>query len=277
MNESFDVKRELRFLGGVLDMRQFDKVFICLSGGKDSHAMLFLIKELSDIQGSSDNLLAIYADTGMEWHNTEAHVRALCTKAQVPLEVVRPVRPLMDQMEYRGQRLRELGRKRRDGKENSVLFPSPKCRYCTRNSKMDPMDKAMRQYSGLLLKVTGERREESKARSLYEEYVKVDRLWTEKAIKGGFRHVYGWRPMLSFKTNDIFRMVKDTGVARHMAYDAGCDRLGCAGCIFSSDKELRIEMENNPLIRSRLSELEERSGFTMSMDGATIEERLRRA
>ena len=34
-------RAQLRFINGVLDLRQFDKIFISVSGGKDSHAMLF--------------------------------------------------------------------------------------------------------------------------------------------------------------------------------------------------------------------------------------------
>ena len=76
----FDVRQELRFIDGVLDLRQFDKIFISISGGKDSHAMLFLIKELADKQGCSDKLIAMYADTGMEWHNAEDHVKKIALR-----------------------------------------------------------------------------------------------------------------------------------------------------------------------------------------------------
>lgn len=187
LEPDFDVKQELRFIGGVLDLRQFDKIFISVSGGKDSHAMLFLVKELAEKQGCSDRLIAMYADTGMEWHNAESHVRKICAAAGVPLEVVYPVRPMLDQIQYRGKRLLDLGRKRHDGKQNTgVMFPSPHCRYCTANQKIEPMDKLCRQYSGTLLKVTGERWQESKARSAYSEFVKVDRLDANKVVnKGG--------------------------------------------------------------------------------------------
>lgn len=268
----FDIRSELIFWDGILDLRQFDKIFISISGGKDSHAMTFLVKELAEKQGCVDKLIAMYADTGMEWHNAESHVRKICEKANVPLEVVYPVRPMLEQMKYRGERLVETGKKRNDGKQNTgVLFPSPHCRYCTQNQKIDPMDKLCRKYNGKLLKVTGERWAESKARSTYTEFIKVERLQTKD------RTVYGWRPMLAFSTEDVFAMVKESGVERHIAYDAGCDRLGCAGCIFSSDRELKIEMENNPHILAGLDELERKSGFTMSMDGRTVMERIKKA
>lgn len=276
LEPDFEVKKELRFIGGVLDLRQFDKIFISVSGGKDSHAMLFLVKELAEKQGCTDKLIAMYADTGMEWHNAENHIRKICKAANVPLEVVYPVKPMLEKFAFR------ISQVLKNGKGFvKVAFPSSACRYCTSDQKCSPMDNFMRKHTGKLLKVTGERWAESKARSNYAEFVKVDRISTKKVANMGatykWRQVYGWRPMLGFSTEDVFQMVKDSGVERHMAYDAGCDRLGCAGCIFSSDKELKIEMENNPHILAGLDELERKSGFTMSMDGRTVMERIKKA
>ena len=94
----------------------------------------------------------------------------------------------------------------------------------------------IRQYSGKLLKVTGERWAESKARSTYTEFVSVP---------------------------------------RHICYEMGCGRLGCAGCIFSKDHELRIEMRENPAIFEALDRLEVESGYTMSMSGKRIRDRIK--
>ena len=156
-----------------------------------------------------------------------------------------------------------------DNHGDTVGFPRPRCRYCTWKQKIIPMDGFVRKYSGKLLKVTGERWEESKARATYTEFVKAERLCTPS------RTVYGWRPMLTFSTADIFQMVNDSGVDRHNCYDLGCERLGCAGCIFSSDRELKIEMDNNPLIFEALDKLEIDSGYTMSNTGKRIRDRIK--
>ena len=153
-------RAQLRFVGGVLDLRQFDKILISVSGGKDSHAMLWLVRDLADRQGvPREKLLAMYADTGMEWHNAGAHVQALCKAAGVELATVYPVRPMIKKIAFRIERIMETGRVQ-------AGFPTPACRYCTAEQKVAPMDKEMRKYSGKLLKVTGERRAESKARSM---------------------------------------------------------------------------------------------------------------
>nr|DAL71795.1 MAG TPA: hypothetical protein [Caudoviricetes sp.] len=55
----------------------------------------------------------------------------------------------------------------------------------------------------------------------------------------------------------------------------GCQRLGCAGCIFSTDHELRIEMRENPHIYEALDRLEVESGCTMSMSGKRIRDRIK--
>jgi 3'-phosphoadenosine 5'-phosphosulfate sulfotransferase (PAPS reductase)/FAD synthetase len=89
------------------------------------------------------------------------------------------------------------------------------------------------------------------------------------------RTVYGWRPMLGFKTEDIFKMITETGVPRHCAYDLGCGRLGCAGCIFSNNHELKIEMQNNPGIFESLDRLEVETGKTMSPTLVRIRDRIK--
>lgn len=131
------------------------------------------------------------------------------------------------------------------------------------------MDKLTRRYSGKLLKVTGERWAESKARSELPEFCSMPRLNSRE------RQVFGWRPMLAFKEADIWAMVRDTGVQRHVCYDMGCNRLGCAGCIFSSDRDLRIEMRENPHIFEALDRLEIESGYTMSMTRKRIRDRVK--
>lgn len=263
-------RAQLRFVNGTLDLRQFDKIFISVSGGKDSHAMLFLVRDLADRQGvPREKLLAMYADTGMEWHNAGEHVQALCKAAGVELVTVYPAMTLIERMKWQGQRFIERGIIRRDGKPNRVMFPSPHCRYCTSKQKQEPMDKFTRTFSGKLLKVTGERWAESKARSELPEFCSISRLNSRD------RQVFGWRPMLAFSEADIWSMVRETGVPRHVCYDMGCDRLGCAGCIFSSDRDLRIEMSENPHIFEALDRLEAESGYTMSMTRKRIRDRVK--
>ena len=251
-------RAQLRFINGTLDLRQFDKIFISVSGGKDSHAMLFLVRDLADRQGvPREKLLAMYADTGMEWHNAGEHVQALCKAAGVELVTVYPVRPMLETF------------KKRMKIPQFMIFPTSKCRFCTSYHKADPMDKLVRKFSGKVLKVTGERWAESKARSTYTEFVSVPRLNSRE------RTVYGWRPMLAFSESDIWTMIRDSGVQRHVCYDMGCNRLGCAGCIFSKDRELRIEMRENPDIFEALDRLEAESGYTMSMTGKRIRDRVK--
>lgn len=251
-------RAQLRFINGILDLRQFDKIFISVSGGKDSHAMLFLVRDIADRQGvPREKLLAMYADTGMEWHNAGEHVQALCKAAGVELVTVYPVRPMLETF------------KKRMKIPQFMIFPTTKCRFCTSYHKADPMDKLVRKFSGKVLKVTGERWAESKARSTYTEFVSVPRLNSRE------RTVYGWRPMLAFSESDIWTMIRDSGVQRHVCYDMGCNRLGCAGCIFSKDRELRIEMRENPHIFEALDRLEIESGYTMSMTGKRIRDRVK--
>lgn len=259
-----NVRSELRFVNGILDLRQFEKIFISVSGGKDSHAMLFLICEIAERQGvPRGNLLAVYADTGLEWHNTEEHVRELCSVVNVSLEVARPVRPMIEKIKFRLERIKET-------RGGGNPFPSASCRWCTSEQKIHPIDKVINKFNGKLLKVTGERWEESSARSVLSEFCILSRITCSK------RKVYGWRPMLAFKEADVWAVVRDSGMGRHVCYDMGCPRLGCAGCIFNDDNQVKIEMRENPHIFEAIDRLETETGYTMSMRMIRIRDRVRK-
>lgn len=245
------------------DLTRYDHIVLSVSGGKDSHAMLFYVLQLAEKQHVRDRLKVVYADTGMEWHNAEAHVKRLCEAANVPLSVVYPVRPMLEKFILHFQRIK--------GRIHTAGFPNPQCRYCTSNQKCDPMDKYIRTLSGRILQVTGERRDESRNRAKLPDYGVIDRLCTKN------RTVEGWRPMLEFETADVWAVVKESGIQRHVCYDLGCSRLGCAGCIFSRDWELAIEMRENPAIFEALDRLEVDSGYTMSMSGKRIRDRISHA
>lgn len=237
-----------------IDLRQFDKIILCVSGGKDSHAMLFYVAEMARDQGVSNRLHVLYSDTGMEWDNTENHVKILSKAVDIVPNVVRPKIPLIKKIENRVE-------KRGNG------FPCASCRYCTGESKRDPMSKWIRELGhGFVLQITGERKFESKSRSQLPNFSFLPKRSSK------YRSVFGWRPMLEYTEADIWSMVKKSGVKRHFAYDAGANRLGCACCIFSSHNDLRIEAEFNPAIAEKQIQLETDSGYRIRFGGKTVKE-----
>ena len=70
-------------------------------------------------------------------------------------------------------------------------------------------------------------------------------------------------------------MVRETGIPRHICYDLGSPRLGCAGCIFNSDRQVKIEMRENPHIFEAIDRLETEIGYTMSIRGKRIRDRIK--
>lgn len=102
LEPDFDVKQELRFIGGMPDLHQFDRVFISCSGGKDSHAMAYILAELATIQNySKANMELIYADTGLEWHDTFDQVQRIGNALGIKSVKVLPKYTLLDNVRRR--------------------------------------------------------------------------------------------------------------------------------------------------------------------------------
>lgn len=98
----FDVKQELRFIGGMPDLHQFDYVYISCSGGKDSHAMAYVLAELATMQNYDKRKMElIYADTGLEWHDTFEQVKRIGTALGIKAVKVLPKYKLLDNVRRR--------------------------------------------------------------------------------------------------------------------------------------------------------------------------------
>ena len=102
LEPDFDVKQQLRFVGGMPDLHQFDMVFISCSGGKDSHSMAYLLAELAHRQNyDKAKMELIYADTGLEWHDTFDQVQRIGTALGIKSVKVLPKYTLLDNVRRR--------------------------------------------------------------------------------------------------------------------------------------------------------------------------------
>jgi 3'-phosphoadenosine 5'-phosphosulfate sulfotransferase (PAPS reductase)/FAD synthetase len=216
-----------------MNLRNYDCIILSLSGGKDSQAMLAIMNALAHVQAVHSNLLPIHIDTGNEWPETLPHVELLTHNYGLRLEILKPLRPIPDEIARRGK------------------WPSPTCRYCTSACKRDPYDKFIRTLPNeRILHVTGERKEESRNRSTLPEHEIETRLVTHK------RSVEHWRPMLDFSEDDIFAITARSSLPLHPAYHYGLTRMACMFCVLARASELRIAAKHHPAIAERFLQLE---------------------
>lgn len=81
-----------------------------------------------------------------------------------------------------------------------------------------------------VLVVSGERRGESKGRSMYNE-MEIHRTNAEKKAH---RTVHQWRPVIDYSEKDVWEVMKRHKANPHPCYRAGWNRCSCAQCIFST-------------------------------------------
>jgi 3'-phosphoadenosine 5'-phosphosulfate sulfotransferase (PAPS reductase)/FAD synthetase len=214
-----------------MKLSDYDKIILSVSGGKDSQAMVEIVVSEQGI--SSDKIVLVYADTGAEWKESVVQCELISKRHNVPLIVSKSFRPLPEEILKRG------------------MWPSATCRMCTANCKRSNIDKVVRKYEGNILVVTGERREESRKRSVLEESEPLSRLTTKK------RNVTSYRPMLGFTEEDIFRIIRASGLPPHPAYGFGNERVSCALCVLGSENDLRVGATHNPELAKQYLKMEE--------------------
>lgn len=229
---------------------------LSISGGKDSTAMLLLA-----IERGTENLQAVFADTGHEHPMTYEYVEYLNAEVY-PIKTIRA--DFTDQI----QRRREMMQRVIDGTHKNRgnyewtpevakralellkptgipfldmcmvhgRFPSTKVRFCSNELKRDPLTEQVHlpllEAGDDVISWQGVRADESVARRHLPERECKNTMADTGA------ELWHYRPILSWTVEDVFAMHDRHGIKPNPLYKLGMGRVGCMPCIHARKDEL---------------------------------------
>jgi 3'-phosphoadenosine 5'-phosphosulfate sulfotransferase (PAPS reductase)/FAD synthetase len=221
---------------------------ISVSGGKDSTALLLLA-----IERETENLQAVFADTGNEHELTYEYIRYLADATGVPIRWVRAdfTDRIKGKKEYVLTKWAGKGVPQADIDRAAAAlvptgnpfldlciwkgrFPSAMAVFCSSELKRDPI---MKQVQTPLLAAgddvrswQGVRRDESLNRRFLLELEQVP-----------VKHpgeLWNYRPILDWTAEDAFAMHRKHSIKHNPLYEMGMGRVGCMPCINCRKDEL---------------------------------------
>lgn len=221
------------------------KILVSWSGGKDSQAVLiWAVKKYG-----SDNVTAVFCDTGWEHDATYTHVRAIPMALGVELVVLKSKK-------YDG--MIDLSRKKK-------RFPSTKARFCTEELKVKPMIDFVLSQTDHLLIFQGIRADESTSRSLMTEQCRYFKYYFEpygfdKKGKPKYhtyrkKEVINWcseyvddvhRPIFNWTAQETISYIMDSGLPINPLYYQGAKRVGCYPCVMCTKGEIKSIIDHSP-------------------------------
>jgi 3'-phosphoadenosine 5'-phosphosulfate sulfotransferase (PAPS reductase)/FAD synthetase len=216
---------------------------VSVSGGKDSTALLLLA-----IERQTENLQAVFADTGHEHAQTYEYIAYLN-------DTVFPIRTIRADFSKDIARKREYVRNKWPDKGvpadvierayaalvptgNPFLdlciwkgrFPSTKARFCSEELKRNPIIEQVQmpllEAGDTIYSWQGVRADESLARRNLVELEEVG---------GG---LWNYRPILKWTAEQCFAMHRKHGIKHNPLYEQGMGRVGCMPCIHARKDEL---------------------------------------
>jgi 3'-phosphoadenosine 5'-phosphosulfate sulfotransferase (PAPS reductase)/FAD synthetase len=260
---------------------------VCVSGGKDSTALLALAV-VQDVP----NLEAVFADTGHEHRLTYDYLGYLSDWLQ--RQGHRPIRTIRadfsDDFARRRDYLLRVASgeiedrfgKRRHTQHSAARaaaamaptgnpfmdlallkgrFPSTKVRFCSQRLKRNPIiEQVLLPLLGdsLVLSWQGVRAQESEARS---------RLPECDDVGGG---LFNYRPILRWTVADVFEAHRCVALEPNPLYKMGMKRVGCMPCINCGKDELLSISQRFPDVIARVEAMEERVRHASKRGGSTF-------
>jgi 3'-phosphoadenosine 5'-phosphosulfate sulfotransferase (PAPS reductase)/FAD synthetase len=243
-----------------------DHNIVSVSGGKDSTALLLLA-----IERETENLQAVFADTGHEHPQTYDYVQYLNDKV-FPIRTVKAdfSVDIARKREFVSTKWREQGIP-----EETVLralevlqptgnafldlciwkgrFPSTKARFCSEELKRNPIIEQVQapliDAGDDVISWQGVRADESLARRDLVE-LEEKRTWPNGAT------LWNYRPILKWTAEDCFAMHRKHGIKHNPLYEQGMGRVGCMPCIHCRKDELLAIAQRFPDQIERVAEWE---------------------
>ena len=239
---------------------------VSVSGGKDSTALLLLA-----LEQHTENLQAVFADTGHEHPQTYEYVQYLNDKV-FPIRTIRAdfTKDIARKREFVSAKWREQGIA-----EETVLralevlrptgnpfldlciwkgrFPSTKVRFCSEELKRNPIIEQVQmpllEQGCTVWSWQGVRADESENRRNLPELECVG-----AGPESG--ELWNYRPILKWTAQDCFDMHRRHGVKHNPLYEQGMGRVGCMPCIHARKDELLEISKRFPEEIKRVAEWE---------------------
>jgi 3'-phosphoadenosine 5'-phosphosulfate sulfotransferase (PAPS reductase)/FAD synthetase len=256
-----------------------------ISGGKDGQAMTRTL-----VQNGFQVHALIHADLGtIEWHQSKQMCQQQADEYGIPLHIVKrnDGLGLLEIIERRKNKLAGSGK---------PFWPSSKNRFCTSDTKRDPINVFYRNHNhDFIISCVGIRAAESSSRSKMEPAEINTRasstfyagMTVEQAIanyKPGKRLVVQWFPVFYFSLDDVWATYNtsaqeleqcrasyaSTGTVPaqwpfHPAYVFGNSRVSCVVCPFAAGNgcnDIRVGAKHRPDVVQILASWENETGFT---------------
>lgn len=274
-----------------IDLSAYDRIVLCMSGGKDSIASLLRLIDMGadmarvelwhhDVDGREGSTL-------MDWPFMADYNRKLADAFGLPiyfswLEGGFEGEMLKDQAYGRPHHVETpdglmiLERDTVRAKPNTRLkFPQVSAnlqtRWCSSALKIDVGRRALNnqpRFDGQkVLFITGERREESSNRAKYNQLEPhaCDRRSGRKA-----RHVDAWRPVLHWAEEQVWDALARHAVIAPVPYRLGWGRSSCMKCIFNDATIWATLRHHFPGSLDAIADYENRFGTTIDRKRISI-------
>lgn len=262
-------------------MHHYDKYIVAFSGGKDSTACFL---HLIDIGIPIDKIELWHHDVDgrgqqfMDWECTESYCKAFAAHFNVPIYFSWKQGGFMREMLRNNSRTAPISFETPEGvqtvggiagKQSTRLkFPQVaadlKVRWCSAYLKIDVMAAAIRNQARFndikTVVLSGERGEESKARSKYA-ILEADR--SDNRNGSSKRYVDRWRPIRDWDESEVWSIIERYKVRVHPAYYLGYGRVSCKWCIFGNKNQFATSYNISPDQGEKIIALEEEFGCTI--------------